>query len=70
MQRQDAVRALETGLRMMSDESIRIPITYSEGIGDLIRLIKLLLTGEYVININPDRQAAADMVGDKSGEQS
>ena len=46
-------RGIQTGFNMLTDASFNA-ITNSEGISDLKKLLRLLLTGVYAINTKPD----------------
>ena len=54
-------RAIETGMRMLNDESVRVPASYIDGLADLKKLFRLLMSGEYGINTDP--AAAAEPAG-------
>ena len=53
METHEMVRGLETVLKITEDRSIIIPITYAEGIGEMRKLSRLLLSGKYAINTAP-----------------
>ncbi len=55
METHEMVRGLETVLKITEDRSIIITITYAEGIGEMRKLSRLLLSGKYAIDVNPKK---------------
>lgn len=49
MNDQEVAQALTTYMQLMQDEAAIVPIKYSEGLGDLKKIVRGLLSGELVL---------------------
>ena len=52
---QKIMSAIQGGLAFLADETVNGPIKYSEGISDLKWLLRMLISGEYGINTDPNQ---------------
>ncbi len=52
---QKIMSAIQVGLAFLGDETVNGPIKYSDGISDLKWLLRMLISGEYGINTDPNQ---------------
>ncbi|KKL98759.1 hypothetical protein LCGC14_1821240 [marine sediment metagenome] len=52
---QKIMSAIQGGLAFLADETVNGPIKYSDGISDLKWLLRMLISGEYGINTDPNQ---------------
>lgn len=52
---QKITSAIQVGLAFLGDETVNGPIKYSDGISDLKWLLRMLISGEYGINTDPNQ---------------
>jgi len=67
---QKIMSAIQGGLAFLADETVNGPIKYSEGISDLKWLLRMLISGEYGINTDPNQlQIEGKAPGSKEGDE-
>ncbi len=67
MEPNEVGRGIETGFKMLTDSSFE-PVINAEGIADLKKLLRLLLTGIYTINTQPNQEQLAKQAAAKVGD--
>ena len=53
---QRALRALQGGIKYLIDEEVTGPMKHADGVSDLKWLLGKLMTGEWALNMDPQRK--------------